>query len=181
MLKIQYFFYAEILILLIMATVNDARKYKISNTINCSFILLGILSNTVFYGLRGFMLSLSGVIAPAVILFILFVLRMLGAGDIKLFCAIGAIMGFEFVLYSVVLSILSGGIIALLIMLFKKNAVVRFVYLLTYIKSCLLSFRALPYCDFEDKTDGGKMHFSYAVACGTLIFIAARQFMRSTI
>lgn len=174
MLKIIYIFYAEVLALIILASVSDFRTYKISNSINYFFILLGTLSNLVFYGLRGLRSSVGGIIVPLIVLLLLYALRMLGAGDIKLFCAIGAIAGVKFVLYSIAFSVISGGIIALAIMLFRKNAVKRFAYFTTYLKSCLLSAAILPYSDFEDKSDGGKMHFSYAVACGTSILIAAK-------
>lgn len=174
--KIIYIFYAEVLALLISAAVSDARTYKISNSINYFFILFGTLSNMIFDGLRGLELSLAGIIAPIVILFVLYALRMLGAGDIKLFCGIGAIMGVKFVLHSIAFSVISGGAIAFLIMLFRKNAGVRFAYFFTYMKSCLLSAAILPYSDFSDKTDGGKMHFSYAVVCGTSVFIAVQLF-----
>lgn len=130
-------------------------------------MLAGIATNTIFFGVNGFIFSITGCLVPVLLLIIFFALRMLGAGDIKLFAAIGSIMGLEFVLYNMAYSFLAGGVIALGILTVNRNGAQRFRHLWRYLKSCFLTLSLQPYTNFEDKSDRAKFRFSYAVACGT--------------
>lgn len=118
---------------------------------------------------NGVLHSLAATVLPVLLLIILYILRMLGAGDIKLFSAIGAIMGVKFILYTIIYSFLSGGVIALALISLRKNGKQRLTYLYTYIKNCILTRSFQQYTAFDDKSDGSKFHFSYAIVCGTLI------------
>ncbi|MCG8499715.1 MAG: A24 family peptidase [Firmicutes bacterium] len=165
-IDVQYF---EVIILVLLALISDIRTYKIKNIIVFPFMIIGMVTNTLINGFEGFMFSLAGCIIPVILLILLYILRMLGAGDIKLFSAIGAIMGSGFVLYTIAYSFLCGGVMALCLMIIHKHGKQRLYYLYRYLKTCLITLSVHPYTDFEDKTDGAKFHFAYAVACGTLI------------
>ena len=158
--------YIELIILLILALIGDMQGYKIKNIIVYPFILIGIMTNVYLDGLNGLVFSLKGIVVPVLLLIILFVLRMLGAGDIKLFSAIGGIMGLQFVLRTILYSFLAGGAIALLLIILRKNGIKRFKHLFTYLKSCFITLSILPYTDFNDKGDGGKFRFAFAVVSG---------------
>ncbi|XUW99225.1 A24 family peptidase [Wukongibacter sp. M2B1] len=149
-----------------LSLISDIKTYKIKNNIVYPFILAGLITNIYLDGLDGLMYSVKGIIIPIILLIVLFILRMLGAGDIKLFSAIGSIMGFEFTMYSIMYSFLAGGAIALLLIIFRKNGIKRLVYLFQYIKSCFLIKSILPYTSFEDKSDGAKFRFAFAVVGG---------------
>lgn len=161
--------FAETVVLMMLALVSDIISYKIKNSITCPFIVIGLMTNLISDGIKGLTLSLAATVLPVLVLIALYMLRMLGAGDIKLFSAIGAIMGVSFILYAMVYSFLSGGVIAMAVMIFRKNGRQRLTHLLKYIKICLTTFSLQPYTDFADKSDGAKFRFSYAVFCGTLI------------
>jgi prepilin peptidase CpaA len=148
---------------------SDIETYKIKNIIVYPFIIIGIITNLYLDGIGGLFFSLKGVIIPIFLLNILFILRMLGAGDIKLFSAIGAIMGGKFVLYTILYSFLCGGFIALLLIIIRKNAMERFKELYIYLKNSFITSSILPYTDFKDKSDGGKFRFTMAVTCGICI------------
>lgn len=156
-------------ILLLLALVSDIMTFKIKNIIVFPFMIIGPAANLIMNGIDGLLFSVIGLLVPMLLLFILFALKMLGAGDIKLFGAIGAIMGVNFVLYAIACSFLAGGLIALLILLVRKNGRKRLTYFIGYLKSCILTFSLLPYTDFLDKNDGARFRFSYAVMCGTII------------
>lgn len=161
--------YIELSLLLLLALASDIKTYKIKNTIIIVFIAVGLMTNFVFNGLDGMLVSLLAAALPVILLIILFALRMLGAGDIKLFCAVGAISGVEFVLYDMAYSFIAGGVIAIIFMLLKNNFRQRSIYLLNYIKTCILTFSLQPYTDFDNKNDGAKFRFTYAIVCGTII------------
>ena len=130
--------------------------------------MAGIILNTSQEGYSGLWNSILGITAPFILLILFFALKMLGAGDIKLFCAIGSITGINFILYNLIYSFLCGGIIALIFMIARKNAYERFKYLLSYFKRCILSFKIYPYSD-GNKKDDSHFRFAYAIACGTIV------------
>lgn len=161
--------YFELSILLILALISDIKTYKIKNIIVYPFIIIGIITNFYLNGLDGVFFSLKGMFAPILLLIIFFILRMLGAGDIKFFSAIGSIMGVQFVIFTILYSFLSGGVIALLLMIVRKNGIKRFIYLFKYLKSCFITLSILPYTDFSDKSDEGKFRFAIAIVCGVCV------------
>lgn len=155
--------------LIVLSLASDLRSYKIKNSIIFPFILSGLAINCYYSGVDGMLASLLGIIFPAVLLMVLFALKMLGAGDIKLFCAIGAIMGIDFVLRTIAYSFICGGLIALALLVLRKNGRQRLIHLISYIIALLFTLSLQPYTNFNDKSDGAKFHFSYAIAFGTAV------------
>ena len=99
-------------------------------------------------------------------------LKMLGAGDIKLFSAISAIMGHRFVLLSMVFSFLVGGVIALLIMLIRKTSK-TFRILISISKNCFITFSIQSYTSIGSESKdavtedvSGRFPFAIAVSFG---------------
>lgn len=159
-----------VLVLLLAAAVTgDIRRYKISNIAIAAGLAAGLTLNTLQNGFSGLLGSLLAAVVPAAALSMLFVLRMLGAGDIKLFCAVGAIMGTKFILFVILFSFLTGGFIAFVIMLRRGNIKERFMHIVTYLKSVYLSHTLIPYTNFNNKNDGAKFHFSPAISAGCCI------------
>lgn len=165
-----------ILMLLLLALVSDLRIYSIKNYITYSFMLIGLALNFAMEGFRGLAFSLQGIIIPALCLFILYIMRIVGAGDVKLLCAIGAVMGGVFTLYAAICSFICGGFIASGLMLARKNASERFNHLFLYLTSCFLTMKILQYTDFGNSEDGGKFHFSIAIASGTIAAAIIKSF-----
>jgi prepilin peptidase CpaA len=86
-----------------------------------SSVLLGLIINAYMYGFQGLKSSLFGIAVPVVLLFVLFYLKLIGAGDIKLFSAIGALMGYKFILYAMTYSFIFAGILSLFRLLQNKS------------------------------------------------------------
>lgn len=157
--------------LLLLALISDLRTYKIKNSITYSFMFVGMAVNLSGEGLKGLLFSLQGIILTAVCLFILYIIRVVGAGDVKLLCAVGALMGAPFALSAAICSFICGGFIASGIILARHNRSERFKYFIQYIKSCFLTMKLLHYTDFKDIGESGKFHFSIAIASGTAAVI----------
>ncbi|NLK36052.1 MAG: prepilin peptidase [Gracilibacteraceae bacterium] len=162
--------------LLLFALVSDLRTYSIKNYITYGFMLIGLTLNFAMEGLRGLAFSLQGIIIPALFLFILYIMRIIGAGDVKLLCAVGAVMGGVFSLYAAICSFICGGFIASSLMLARNNASERFNHFILYLTSCFLTMKILQYTDFGDRKDGGKFHFSLAIASGTIAAVIIKSF-----
>ena len=159
----------ELALLLALSLISDLRTGRIDNRLNAVFISAGALTGLAFNCLDGLASSAAGILVPFILLFWLFLLRMLGAGDIKLFCAIGSIMGAWFAAWCMAWSFLAGGIMALALMILRKNAGQRFRYLGGYLKACLFTGSLLEYSEITDKSSGSKFHFSPAIAVGAVI------------
>lgn len=157
-----------IMTLIVLAVINDLRSYKVRNEMTLTFAIIGIAYNISFYGLQNFYPTVLGLIVPFLILLPLYAAKMLGAGDIKLFCSIGAFVGLKLILLNIAYSFFAGAIIAIAIMLIRKNAFLRFKYFFTYIKCCLLCMKVMPYADLTAQQVGTKMHFTIPIALSTI-------------
>src|SRR5690242_14118076 len=91
------------------ATVTDLRARRIPNAITLSAAMLGLSLNTALRGPDGLALSLEGAGLALAALLPLFALRGMGAGDVKLMAAIGALKGPEFLIYTFAWAALFGG------------------------------------------------------------------------
>ena len=103
----------------IISTLYDLKTGKIPNFITLPAIVLGLILNAYYSGLEGLKDSLLGMILGILLLLIPFVLHGLGAGDVKLLAAIGALNGSTFVFYTFLYSAMAGGLLALAIALFR--------------------------------------------------------------
>jgi prepilin peptidase CpaA len=158
-------------VFIVIVVITDCRTYKIRNKHVVLFSIAGLLLNSATSGINGLCDSVYGLLIPLA-LFPLFSLKMLGAGDIKAFCAIGGVVGFRMSVYTMLLSFIAGGVIALGFMLFRKNAAQRMRRLGLYLKQCFLFRTLLPYDDFAD--EGGKFRFSFGIAAGFALAVLER-------
>jgi prepilin peptidase CpaA len=164
---------AGLIILIMLSVICDIRSDRISNGITMLFSLAGILCNFIEKGVEGIAFSLMGWFVPVALLFMLFVVRMLGAGDIKLFAAIGAMMGSGFAVKSILYSFLIGGCICLVLLIMRKNGKERFLHIWAYIRTCLKTCTISEYADFGSNSKEDKFHFSCAVAPAVILQITA--------
>lgn len=167
----------EIILLLLLALVGDLRAYKIKNSVTVFFAMAGAVTNFAFGGPGGLWYSLMGIVTPIIILFFFFAASMLCAGDIKLFSALGSIAGYRQVLLIIVCSFFTGAVIAIVLMIMRKNAAKRFRHLTAYFKTCILTFTVSPYTDMADKADGAKFRFAAAIALGSIISLLMKKYM----
>lgn len=158
--------------LLALAVISDLRTYRIRNTITYGFMLSGLISNLITDGMKGMLFSLQGMLLPAICLLLVYIMRAIGAGDVKLLSAVGAAMGPGFILDAMICTFMCGGVMAALLILIRRNGIERLRQLMLYAQSCLLSMKLLEYSDIREKADGSKFHFSLAVASGTAAAMA---------
>lgn len=99
----------------------DIKSRKILNIVTFPSMLLGILFHTFSQGLSGLTFSLLGIATGFALLVIPYALGGMAAGDVKLLMAIGALQGAVFTFYSFLSIALFGGLIALFILIRKKQ------------------------------------------------------------
>ncbi|HHY11420.1 MAG TPA: prepilin peptidase [Firmicutes bacterium] len=90
----------------------DLRTGRIPNKITFSCILAGIVINTWSHGFAGMRDSLHGFAVGILLLIIPFALGGMGAGDVKMLAAVGAINGSRFVFHVFLYGAVAGGVLS---------------------------------------------------------------------
>jgi|SRR5439155_2143196 len=104
----------------VVAAVIDVLTQKIPNWLTVPSALLGVILNFHLYGAKGLSSSITGLIIGFLLLFFVYRVGGMGAGDVKLLCVAGAFLGPKLVFYSFIWMALVGGILALILILYKK-------------------------------------------------------------
>lgn len=104
---------ALLLPLAVIITYFDVRYRRIPNAFVLATLASGIAINSIFGGLSGLYGSLGGCALAFVLMFMLHMFGAMGAGDVKLFAAIGSVTGASLVLPTFLVVILTGGLLAL--------------------------------------------------------------------
>lgn len=104
------------------AAVFDYRTRRIPNLLTLPALLIGLVLNTICSGMGGLEESLLGLLAGGLLLIIPFMLGGMGAGDVKLLAAIGALNGPYFALFTFIYGAIAGGVMALLVLLLRGRA-----------------------------------------------------------
>ncbi|MDQ0255750.1 prepilin peptidase CpaA [Evansella vedderi] len=148
-------------IVLLISLITDLMYRKIYNVITFPAILFGLTYHTWINGWEGFLFSGIGFVVGMLLLIIPFALGGMGAGDVKLLAAIGALTGTGFVFATFLYTCIAGGIMALLIILMRK----RSKDLIMRIKNAL-TFKSINHMD--DKELHHAFPYGVAIFIGTL-------------
>lgn len=106
----------------IIAVVFDLRVRRIPNPLIITALLFAFSYHIYYSGSSGFIFSLKGFSLGLLLLLLPFLMNGMGAGDVKLLAAIGAIKGPVFVFNTFLWMALWGGMIAVVILLYKRQA-----------------------------------------------------------
>lgn len=109
-------------IFVIVAFIWDVKYQKIPNWLTLGGMLFGLVFHLINGAIEGFLFAVTGLLAAGVICLILYGFKAVGAGDVKLFAAIGAFTGIEITLYILMYSIIFGGVIGILLLLISRTA-----------------------------------------------------------
>ena len=90
----------------------DVRYRRIPNPFVLATFISGVAINAISGGMHGVLASLAGCALGFTLMFVLHVFGAMGAGDVKLFAAIGAVTGAHLVLPTFVVVVLTGGLLA---------------------------------------------------------------------
>jgi len=100
----------------------DIGSRRIPNLLSYSGILVGIALRTSVLGWRGLASALAGGAFAGGIFFLLYLVRGMGGGDVKLMTAVGCLTGVPTVFHIMLTCALAGGIMALGIVLYRSSA-----------------------------------------------------------
>jgi prepilin peptidase CpaA len=120
-----------LVIILLISLITDIKTRKILNSVTFPSIFFAFLYYLTVHGFEGLIFSGKGFLTGMGLLLIPYILGGMGAGDVKLMAAIGALMGTTFVFYSFIYTALIGGGIALLLII-KNNGLINSINSLFY-------------------------------------------------
>lgn len=106
---------------LLMAAVQDIRSGKVSNRLIAAGLMIGSFFQIRNYQICGMYYFLRNVSIPVILLYLLFQMRVLGAGDIKLFSMIGSFLTMQELLKCMAYSFLAAGAGAVLFLAADKR------------------------------------------------------------
>lgn len=149
----------------------DVQTKKISNRLILLGLFLGCIHNITKYGWKGSIYFLILISLPVLIFYLLFLMRALGAGDIKLFSVISSCIGLEGFVEVAVFSFLAGAACSLFVLLHNRNLYGRIAYLSHYIRTALLTKSITKY-DYESDGKQNCIHFSASILVGFFVYLA---------
>ena len=157
--------------ILILCAIIDCYSHKIPNLLTYPTIILALLYNFFYYGIDGLLFSIIGLLLGIIILGIFYIFGVMGAGDVKLMGAVGAVFGPKNALNSFLFTGIIGGIYAMMVLIFRfKTSRRLFNRIIITIKTLLFTgnFSLIPAGE-EEKTP--KLCYGIAIALGALITI----------
>ena len=153
------------LTLLSMAVVTDLRSFRISNCLIVIGFILGLIFQIFTYGVRGAGVFFLNVSIPMILFYLLFLIRVLGAGDVKLFSMIGGIWGVQILCKTIVISFLAGAAMSLCKLLYQRNLISRLLVFREYAYQVLHTGKLSEYPQ-EVQGKDHVIHFSIAILIG---------------
>lgn len=165
----------------------DLKERKIPNKITFTGILMGVLFNMITGGWAGLLNGILGLFAGLTIFFLPFAMGGMGAGDVKLMGAIGALMGWQFSVMTAIYSAFVGGAMVLLYLLYAgklRETIKKMLYqLINFLLqfASLIGYNETIYKAQENFSKNGhdykKIYIPYgvAIAGGAVLVLIAYQ------
>lgn len=147
----------------------DLRKGRIPNALSAGGICCGLVFQGAYRGGIGIVFSMASVLLPLLLLGWLYYFRMIGAGDIKLLCAVGAFMTPGECFQCVVWSIFFGGVWCVYLIYRNKSIWRRIFFFLDYIREYGETRQWKPYA--SGALEGDRFCFSVPVLLGTIFYL----------
>jgi prepilin peptidase CpaA len=165
-----------LLIVLLAAAVFDMLYRRIPNWLTVTGVVLGIAMNTVIGSQEGAGLgfSLIGLAVAFGIYAALYALHAMGAGDVKLMAAIGALVGWERWFGIFFVTALIGGVLALILVVARgrlKKTLFNVSFILSEMKSGRPAYLANEELDVKNKKALGLPHGA-VIAVSTIFYLA---------
>lgn len=105
-----------LLLMLVMATYCDLRHHRIPNVVSIGGAFAGLIFNTYAFGGTGALTALAGIGIGLILFLPFYMLGGMGAGDVKLMGAVGAFLGPAHTALAVGLSLIAGGVLAVIVL-----------------------------------------------------------------
>jgi prepilin peptidase CpaA len=166
----------EVLLLSVVlaAAVYDVRYRRIPNWISVGGIAVGVLANSLTHGIPGLLFALAGFAMGFGLYLVLYLLHAMGAGDVKLMGAIGALVGSKNWLAIFVIAAILGGIMALILIVVRSRVKKTFWnigYLVNEMRHGRAAYVSREELDVQSPQSVGLPHGA-VIAVATIFYLA---------
>ncbi|MDQ1637834.1 MAG: prepilin peptidase CpaA [Pyrinomonadaceae bacterium] len=148
----------------------DVRYRRIPNAFVLAALAGGLALNGIFGGLPGVATSMGGCALAFVLMFILHIFGAMGAGDVKLFAAIGAVTGAQLVVPTFLVVVLTGGLLAVVSIIRAGTVVTTLHRVLQILVGLLPGWQMPKFAVPADRTH--TIPYGVAITMGSIISIA---------
>lgn len=155
-------------VVLLAAVICDIRVAKIPNVITFPGMIIGIIYHGASHGVIGAGLSIAGLVVGSTVFLPFYLLKGMGAGDIKLMGAVGALVGLKGVIPAIVFTALAGGIYALVFILCNPRILKRYIYCSVSMLKILVLTGHFILPSLYEKGKSPQVRYGIAIAAGTL-------------
>ncbi len=164
-----------LVLLVVIGAAVDLRQRRIPNWLTLPGIVIAIALNTFLYESDGLLLSAKGLALAFGVYFALYLLRGMGAGDVKLMAAVGAAVGamnwFGILLLTSIAGALAG--LALVAVKGRMRSTFRNLFLiLMSLRRGRAPYQEHPEIDVRSE-EAVRLPHAAMIAAGTLSFLAA--------
>lgn len=169
---------ALLLLLLAAAAWTDVRSYRIPNWLTGFGLVAGLLLSmwNVPHPLQALMLAFGGVALGLFALLPLYLIRVLGAGDVKLMAMVGAFLGLPGTLHALALVLVTGGLVAIAYALSRRigRQVLANVRQITtsVALAAMTGVQANGLAGFQS---AGRIPYGVSICLGTVAYVVGRQ------
>jgi prepilin peptidase CpaA len=165
---------AALLVLVICAGIVDIKWRRMPNWMAITGLATGFVLNGYFGGVPGLRAAVLGASLGAALFICIYVSGGMGAGDVKLLAAVGAMVGPVSLMIIFVLTGIVGGVAAL-ILLFFRGAVITVLARTIHLVARWMHFDWVEIARASDRRRTGALSLPYGavVASGTLLFLIA--------
>jgi prepilin peptidase CpaA len=164
-----------LVVILLVAAIFDIRYRRIPNWLTMSGVLLGFAMNALIGPPEGGVLfALEGLAAGFGVYLFLYLLRAMGAGDVKLMAAVGAMVGWERWFGIFLVTAIIGGLMAFVLITIRrrtKKTLWNVGFILSEMKHGRPAYLSKEELDVRNKKSVGLPHGA-VIAVGNVFFIA---------
>jgi prepilin peptidase CpaA len=169
-------------VLLLLATREDIRSHRIPNKLVLVGVLLGLGLNGLLTGGLGFNSEVTGgigwlsalnrLLLGLAVLLPIYLLRAMGAGDVKLMGMVGAFLGPADLIGALIATFIAGGVMALVVALWSKQLVNMLQNIKLMLFGGLLKMNAGQLPTMNDlPVSVAKLPYAVAITVGTLGYL----------
>jgi prepilin peptidase CpaA len=169
-----------LIVLLVTAATIDVRSHRIPNWLTLSGTVFGLAYSAFvpFYMHHGFLWSLGGWAVGFAFLFPLWMMRIMGAGDVKLMAMSGALLGLGGIYEALLFSFIAGGALAIGFAVWhgKLRPMLGNVGRVMRVGSIAMALGMPARMALSGWESIGKLPFGLAIASGTITAVVATHF-----
>lgn len=152
--------------IVVVAVIQDLQSMKISNRLIVTGLVLSLVFGVLLGQTSQILYILGNIFFPVIVLYLLYLIGVLGAGDIKLFSVVGGFTNFQTLVKCMLVAFVAAALISVVRLLHDRSLWSSLARAAAYIR-CLLQGNLRTYREVREESN--QMHFSIAILIGLMV------------